>query len=222
MNVRKTGWMAALGLALGVTASADAQAWNYPAMQAPRIEQREYNFGVAAGGDAGTSVFAQWREGMSATTQFNLEAGIADPDGGDARLLIGGGLAVGVARASQTQPLDIVLTGGIYPSFGDPLTLVRIPLGASLGHRFTFQQSPLALTPYLHPRVSIDVCAGGDLCDIVDDKTEINLNFDLGADLEINRNLSLRAALVFPGGDMFDDTGFGLSLAWRPAGLSRR
>lgn len=226
MQLRSIGWLAAAGVVLVASESAQAQAWNYPAMQAPRIEQREYNFGLAAGGDAGTSLFVQWREGMGANTQFNLEAGIADPDGGDARFLLGGGLAFGVARASQTQPLDIVLTGGIYPSFGDPVTFVRVPFGAVLGHRFVPQGSQIALTPYVHPRVSLDVCAGGDLCDAIDnaggDQTEINLNFDLGLDLEVNRNLSVRGAIVIPGGDFFDDAGFGLSLAWRPAGITRR
>lgn len=221
MKLRTLGWIATAGLALGAAEGAAAQAWNYPAMQAPRIEQREYNFGLAAGGDAGTSLFAQWRERMGANMQFNLEAGVADPDGGDARFLLGGGLTFGVARASQTQPLDIVIAAGVYPSFGGDITLLRVPFGAVLGHRFTPSGSSIALTPYVHPRVSVDICAGGDVCDAVEDETEINLNFDLGLDLEINRNLSMRGAILIPSGDFFDDAGFGLSLAWRPAGLGR-
>jgi hypothetical protein len=213
MNVRKLGWVVALSL--GAAGAAEAQAWNYPALQHPHIVRREYTFNVASGGDAGTALWAQWREGLQPNLQLNVEGGFADPDGGDTRAFLGGGLAFGIARASQTQPLDALLTAGAYVSFGDKLTALRLPIGVSLGHRFQLQQSPVAITPFIHPRISIDILSGDNA---PEDETDIALNFDLGADFELNRNLSLRAAILIPGGDHFDDTGFGFGLGWRPAG----
>ncbi len=214
MKARTMSWIAAAVLAVGATGSAAAQAWNYPSMHHPHIMQRELNVGLASG--QGTVLFGQWREGIAEGTELGFEAGIADPDGGDTRLLIGGGVAMRVAEATTTMPLDILVTAGAYPSFGDPVNFLRVPFGATLGRRIGFPQSELAITPYVHPRVSLDFCLGDD-DECGGDKSDIAINFDLGADFELNRQLSLRFSLLFPGGDYFDDTAFGLSLAWKPA-----
>jgi hypothetical protein len=222
MNVRTIGWTAALGMVLGA-ASAQAQAWNYPSFHQPQIARREYNFGLAAGGDAGTSLIGQWREGIASATELNLEIGVALPDedetGLDNRFMVGIGLAQRVMQANQEFPLDMVLTGGVYPSFGDPSTFIRIPVGVSLGRRVPFAGSNIALTPYVHPRLSIDICSDDDVCD---ETTDVGLNFDLGGNLELNRQLSMRFAILFGAGEFpLDETGFGFALAWKPRAVSR-
>ena len=58
-----------------------AQAYNYPALQTPRIVDREYNFAAASAGNAGTSLLFQWREGLNADWQFSLDGGLAAPKG---------------------------------------------------------------------------------------------------------------------------------------------
>jgi hypothetical protein len=178
---------------------------------------REFNFALAEGGDYGTALVFQWREGFGIRTEFKLDAGFADPDDGDAFFIIGGAFGHRLAVATTDMPLDLVLTGGLYGAFGD-FNLFRVPVGLSVGHRFPLEGT-LAITPYVHPRISVDFCSdcGGD------NDNDISINFDLGADLELSRQLSLRFAALFAGGDLFgDDDGFGISLAWRPAALSPR
>jgi len=218
MNVRVFGRVAAAAALCLTAATAGAQAWNYPSMLTPTIVQRQYGLVIANGGDWGTVVLGQWREGVNPETEFQFEAGFADPDGVDARFLLGGALARRLTRASQEMPLDMVLTGGIYPSLGDPATLIRIPIQLSMGHRFDLDNSQVSITPYLNPRLSFDLCTGGD-DDCGPDNSDVAINFDLGAAFELTPRLSLNAALLFPGGDWFDDTGFGFGIYWRPASI---
>ncbi len=209
-----------LAFACTVTAAAPAaaQGWNYPSFNHPQIMSREFNFALADGGDYGTALVFQWREGFGIRTELKFDVGFADPDDeGDAYFIAGGAFGHRLAVASADMPLDLVLTGGVYGAFGD-FNLFRVPVGLSVGHRFPLEGA-MAVTPYVHPRVSVDFCSD---CP-GDDDSDISINFDLGADLELSRQLSLRFAALFAGGDLFgDDDGFGISIAWRPAALSPR
>jgi hypothetical protein len=201
--------------ALLPAARSHAQAWAYPAFQPPRVISREYNFGIADADRGGATLVFQWREQSGPATQFSFDLGIADTEGRDNDLIAFGGIALAHRLSSATNevPIDFLLTGGVYLAVGD-VTLFRLPIGLSLGHRFVLDGS-LALTPYLHPRVSIDVCndCGG---------SDIGLTFDLGANFELSRTVAIRAAAVFSGSDSFDGDGFGVSLAWTPPSLARR
>ncbi|HEY5545485.1 MAG TPA: hypothetical protein VIK50_05475 [Gemmatimonadaceae bacterium] len=201
--------------ALLPAARSDAQAWAYPAFQPPRVITREYNFGIADTDRGGTSLVFQWREQSGPATQFSFDLGIADTEGRNSDLIVFGGIALGHRLGSATDevPIDFLLTGGVYLAIGDR-TFFRLPVGLSLGHRFALDGS-MALTPYVHPRVSIDVCnnCGG---------SDIGLAFDLGASFELSRSVAIRAAAVFSGSDSFDGDGFGISLAWTPPSLARR
>jgi hypothetical protein len=77
--------------------------------------------------------------------------------------------------------------------------------------------SGMALTPYLHPRVSLDVCS-----DCGGSDSDIGLTFDLGLNFQLSRSVSIRGAAVFGGDDSFGGDGFGISLAWTPPSLARR
>ncbi len=215
--VRRTVAAAALaGAALAADATAAAaQAYSYPAFQPPMIVSREYTAAVADAGRAGTSLIFQWREGMTSVSQFSFDAGLADPDNGDARLLLGAGYGyqVNQAGANADFPLDVMLTAGAYGNFGDGNTQLRVPLGASIGRRILLEGN-FAITPWVHPRASVNFCTecGGD----GDGDVDVGLNFDIGADFELTPVLSIRAAVMF-GGDEPD--AFGLGLSWRPRGL---
>lgn len=220
--------MLRLSAALALTAAAvlphdaAAQAYAYPSFQQPRVTAREYNFGVADGGNAGTSLLFQWREGMSARQQLSLDVGIADPDGGDNIFFAGGQLAHQITTSSsQQQPLDVLFTAGLNAAFGNDATLLRVPIGVSLGHRFPLDGG-IAITPYVHPRASIDFLRFDRADGRRDSDSEININFDLGASVEFSSQLALRVSAMFGGSDQFySDDAFGLSLAWTPAGLRR-
>jgi hypothetical protein len=193
----------------------NAQAWAYPSFQPPRVMVREYNFGIADTDRGGSSLVFQWREQSGPSTQFSFDVGIADSDRRDSDLIAFGGIALGyrLGNATDEVPLDFLLTGGLYLAIGDG-TFFRLPIGLSLGHRFDMAGS-MAITPYMHPRVSIDVCndCGG---------SDIGLTFDLGANFELSRTVSIRGAAVFAGSDSFDGEGFGISVAWTPPSLARR
>jgi hypothetical protein len=211
-------WSVAFACTVIAAAPLAAQGWNYPSFHHPHIMSREFNFALADGGDAGTVLLFQWREGFGVGTELNLDVGFADPDAGDSRFILGGGFGRRLMSATTDMPLDLVLTGGLYAAFGDR-NIFRVPIGLTVGHRFPLEGA-MAITPYVHPRVSIDFCSN---CFEGGDDTELSINFDLGADLELSRQLSLRFSALFAGGDVFgEDDGFGISLAWKPAALSPR
>ena len=203
-------------LALVIAAPLGAQAFYYPAFQPTRVAEREYNFALAdIGNGGGTGLIFQWREGLgNPRAQFTLDAGFADPDaaGADMRLIMGGGFAYQMVRERQDQPFDMVFTAGVGGSFGDDVTLIRIPIGVAVGHRFPLEGN-FAITPYVHPRLSIDRIPrdtpGGNVSD-----TELNLDIDIGASLEINSQMQVRLAALLGDGDAI-----GLSFVWTPRGL---
>lgn len=203
--------------ALAAPVAADAQAWSYPSFQPPRVATREFNFGVASASDAGTTLLFQWREETGPRNQLSLDVGIADPDraNADLQVFVGGQWAYQISRSGADVPLDFLFTAGAYLAGGD-VTLFRFPFGLSLGHRFPLEGG-VALTPYLHPRLSIDLC-NDSFCD---DETDLSLSFDLGVNVELTRTVALRAAAFFAGDNGIDDDGFGISLAWTPPSLAR-
>jgi hypothetical protein len=220
----RTGPFAAVALIVAVSSaygtSAYGQYYAYPSFQPPRVSQREYNFAAADGDDAGTSLVFQWREGIAQKTHLQLDAGFADPNAprADARLILGLGLGHQVARASADMPLDLVATVGFGGSFVDGRSILRLPVGLSVGHRFEFDV-PLSVTPYAHPRLSLDICSecGGN------GRRDSNLgvDVDIGVGVEISRSLELRASALFAGSDFFArDNSLGISLAWIPRGLN--
>ena len=221
--VRRVAWRLVTGAAvMALPVVAGAQAWAYPAFQPPRVMNREFNFGVADAGDAGTSLIFQWREGLTSRTQLSLDAGFADPDGeGNGKLLLGGQFAALLTEAKPDMPLDFLLTAGLNFAAGDGSDLVRVPLGVSIGHRFPLDEG-FAITPYVHPRLSLDMCTECSGRDGDESSTDLGIDFDLGVNFEVTRRLSFRVSALIGGSDTFGDSdGFGLSLAWTPASLSR-
>lgn len=220
--VRRVIMRLAVAFVATAPAAAEAQAWAYPAFQPPRVMNREFNFGVADAGDAGTTLVFQWREGLTQRTQLSFDLGFADPDGRqNGKLLLGVGFAGLLTQASAEMPLDFLATGGLNFAVGEGPDLVRIPFGVSIGHRFGLDDG-FAITPYVHPRLSLDICTDcrGEENDESD--SDIGIDFDLGVNFEVTRQLSFRVSGTFGGSDAFRDSdGFGISLAWTPVGLSR-
>jgi hypothetical protein len=191
-----------------------AQAWAHPSFQPPRVTSREYNFGFADAGFSGVTLLFQWREGIGNDTQLSLDAGIADPDGRDnLHALLGGQFAYQMMRSRADVPLDLLFTAGIFLAAGDP-SVVRVPVGLSIGHRIPLEGG-VALTPYVHPRLSLDFCGE------CRNDSDVSVAVDLGLNLELTRTIALRVSALFSGSDYFDDNGFGISLAITPMGITR-
>jgi hypothetical protein len=181
---------------------------------------REFNFGIGDAGRAGTTLVFQWREGLSARSQLSLDAGFADPDGNsNGKFLLGGQYAQLLNQASSEVPVDFLLTAGLNFAVGEGSDLFRIPLGVSVGHRFPLEDG-FAITPYVHPRISFDSCT--ECGDNGDSRNDLGIDFDLGVNFEVTRQISFRVSGVFGGSDTFSNSdGFGISLAWSPVGLSK-
>lgn len=222
MNYRYVSIHTALVAALTAVASprAIAQAYNYPSFQPPRVVEREFNFALADGGSLGTALVFQWREGASAGNQLSLDAGFADPEANGANnvFFIGGQFAHLLPNRRADLPLDFLLTAGAGLASGNDARIVRFPVGVSVGHRFPLEGG-LALTPYVHPRVALNICS--DCGARGNSESDLGIDFDLGLSFEINRQIDLRLSGKFGGGDFFDQDAFGISLAWSPPSVRR-
>ena len=220
-SVARRGAPAAIVLAaLLAPDAALAQGWNYPSFQLPVTTRRELNIGVAEGGDApgGASVVFQFRN-TPGRVLVSLDLGLLDRPAVDgASALVGVGLARSIT--ARRDPIALLPTVGAYATIGDPAHVFRVPVGISIGGRLPLEGS-LLLTPYLHPRVSLDVCSDCGAGDgrIGDDDFDISADVELGLDLTFTPALSVRLAAVL-GTDSFvlgDGDAFGVSLAYRPA-----
>lgn len=217
--IRKGAWGALLGLIVPLHAS-EAQALNYPAMQIPSVSYRDYS--AALVGSNGTMLMGQWREGLSPRTHVGFDLGLYDPSNSSARtaLFVAGTLGYDLMRSRSDQPLDLLLTAGAGVSLANSRTSFRLPVGVSMGHRFELDQG-MALTPFVHPRLSIDLCSS---CSPRGRRrSDVSLNFDLGASFELSERLSFRASALFSGADQFGgDDAIAVGITWTPEGLRRQ
>lgn len=205
MNRRSLGLLVAIMFSAAPLA---AQAFAYPAMQPARITAREYNFALADAGGSVTSIVFQWREGLgNPKAMFVLDAGVAD-FGNETALFLGGGGAYQLATSSSDMPFDVLLTGGLGLGFADGVTIMRIPLGASLGRRFPIDGG-FAISPFVHPRIAYARASGGG-----GSASSSDLEVDLGANFEFKPKMSIRLAL-----SMGDSDAVAIGFAWTPQGL---
>ncbi len=199
----------ALVLALAIPAATEAQAGLYPALQPTRVAEREYNFALADY-TGGSALIAQWREGLGdQRLQFTGEFGIGDGPG-DATLILGGSMHVQLTKATNELPFDMVLGAGIGVTTGNGASLLRIPVGVAIGHRFPLE-GRYAITPFVHPRVSLNRVSAGNVSN-----TETDIDLDIGAGFELNEQMQIRLAAA-----LGDGSGVGISFAWTPRGLRR-
>ena len=204
---------------LFVPAVAGAQSYTYPSFQLPTLVEREYNFVAAAGGRAGATLLFQWREAVSPLWQVGVDAGLADPDGdASSRLVLGGHVARQLTRASTEFPFDVALTAGIGFSGVDGHNVARIPLGASVGHRFLLENG-MSITPFAHPRLSLDRCND---CKLGEADGKLNVAVDIGGSVQLTDQVALRVAATAGGSDYLGSgNGIGFSVAWTPKGLRK-
>jgi hypothetical protein len=211
--------LAATVAAFGTTRNVSAQAYSYPSMQIPTVSNRDFTAAVSV--SKGTAAFFQWREGINSEWHFSLDAGLGDPEGrnNDLVAFFGGGAAAQILRAAGEQPLDLLLTGSLGLALGAGQNVVRVPFGVSMGHRFDFGDG-VALTPYIHPRLSFDRCYS---CNVNNrNSSEVSVNFDVGLNFDVSRKFAIRASGSFSGSDIVPrNDAFAIGFNWTPAALGR-
>lgn len=223
---QKSRWFASASLVgaavVGLFASARplaAQALNYPALQVPSVTERSYTAAVA--GSNGSIMMFQWREGISPVMHFGTDIGLYDPShgGSNTALFVAGTLGYDLMRARADQPLDLLLTAGAGIAIADGRKSVRLPIGVSLGHTFELDQG-MAVTPFVHPRASIDICSS--CSNKGNSASDVSLNFDVGSSFDFSNKLSARVAVLFSGAQQYgSDEAFAVAFTWTPDGLRR-
>jgi hypothetical protein len=216
--VRSAAAVTAVALSLLAPAAVRAQALSHPALQVPTVSERDYT--AALVGSRGTMLLFQWREAIGDELHGGLDLGLYDPNraSGNTALFFAGNLGKQLARARGDQPLDVLLTAGAGVSIADGRTSFRLPVGASIGHTFALDEG-MAITPFVHPRASIDLCSS---CSPRGrSETDVSLNFDVGASFDFSRQLSARVSALFSGSDYFGGDAIAIGLTWTPAGLRR-
>jgi hypothetical protein len=196
------GLLVATVLAWSATESA-AQETGTPMFKAPYRAFTSHEFG-AAFSDPGEGVsfalegFYSYGRGSN---DFGIRAGVADPDEGDTRILLGGDFRTRVINYSESFPLDGALTVGAGVNFGDGDDLIYLPVGLSVGRRFELEGSKTTFTPYAHPTLIPVIGASGG--------SDVGFALGLGVDMRLGQDWSARVS-----GGLGDLEGVGVALTY--------
>jgi len=189
-----------LAAALSIGPSAGAQETGTPVFSAPYRAFSSHEIGLSLsapeGADLGLEGFYSFAAGRN---DFGLRVGLLDV-GESSHLALGGRFRTRLLTHSEDFPLDGALTVGLGAVFFDGGTVVRVPVGLSLGRRIDSRSSGLSFVPYLHPML-VPTFSSGD--------SELELALGLGFDIRLTRRFDLRVA-----GSVGDLEGFSVSFAW--------
>ncbi len=199
---RLCGGILVLALVAGFAEQASAQETSTPIFKAPYRAFQSHEFG-ASFSDPGQGVsFALegfYRYGRG-PYDFSLRGGFLDFQGGNgSAIVLGGNFRTQFIQYSESFPLDGALTVGFGGRFGDNDDFFLLPVGVSLGRRFTLENSETTFVPYVHP-VIVPTFGGGD---------NVGFALGLGVDLNFKSNFAVRVS-----GGLGDIEGVGVSVAY--------
>lgn len=187
----------AIGLILAASSTSQAQAWDAPSFLSP-----------LPGDDVGLYVFDPshgdwgisgiWRQ--SGNLGLGVRLGIVDTKR-STRVLFGAEFYQPLLSTDAGAAFELAWTLGAGATLNDG-TFLRIPAGLSLGR--AVELGDVGLLPYLHPRIALDVFSlGGDT------DTELGLTVDLGVDVALGTDWTLRI-----GASLGDHDAFGAGVAY--------
>ena len=193
--------LALAAAALGVGAApAGAQETGTPVFSAPVRTFSSHELGLSIsspeGADLGLEGFAGIASGRG---DWGFRLGFVDRGRG-ADLVLGARYRAPLFAHSADFPLDGALTVGLGASFDDGTSVLRVPIGLSLGRAVDIGSSDVRLIPFLHPAL-IPTFREGD--------NDLALTLGLGLDLQVARQLDLRVSGAF--GDV---EGFAVGVVW--------
>jgi len=190
----------ALTAVLAAAAPATAQETGTPVFSAPYRAFSTHELGLSLsapeGADLGLEGFYSFASGRN---DFGLRVGLLDADD-TSNLALGGRFRTRLLTHSEDFPLDGALTVGLGAVFFDGGTVLRTPIGLSLGRRIDSASSGMSFVPYLQP-VLVPTFSEGD--------SELEFALGLGLDLRLTHRFDLRVA-----GSVGDLEGFSVSFAW--------
>jgi hypothetical protein len=198
-------WAVALGVLLSTT-PVSAQAWDSPTFFSPRPGE-DLGLYLIQPDDGGETGFAGiWRQ--SGNINLGVRVGLAGSD----HIHVGAEFYNTLDLLGPQSGILMSWVLGLGATFND-VTALRIPLGISAG--VDLGTGSMVLTPYVHPRVALDVAiydnqAGEEVTD-----TDINVPVDIGVDAALGEQFVVRVGATFGDGR----TIFGAGVAYR---LSRR
>ncbi|MFM8567392.1 MAG: hypothetical protein ACKOCV_06895 [Gemmatimonadota bacterium] len=124
--------------------------------------------------------------------------------------MLGASVAYQAMTATDELPFDIVLGAGLGLSVGGG-SVLRIPFGATVGHRFELQYG-VAVSPFVAPRLSWNRAASGGVS-----ASDSDIEVDLGTTVEFTPAIAMRLAAI-----LGDNNAFALGVALTPKGLRRQ
>jgi hypothetical protein len=164
-------------LALASVQISAAQETGTPIFKAPYRAFTSHEFGGSVS-DPGEGVSYAlegfYRYGFR-SLDVSVRGGFEDLNGSaGTRVLLGGDARAEVIAYSRSFPLDGAVTLGFGMNVGDGPDAYYLPVGVSLGRRFTVEGSKTTFVPYAHP-VLVPRFGGGD--------SQIDAALGLGVDL---------------------------------------
>jgi hypothetical protein len=203
--MRARSGLLALVLAVVAVRPVAAQGWDVPSFFAPRPHDDVGAYLVnPEGGDLGFA--AIWRQ--SGNINLGVRGGIGGSSGN--RLwMLGAELYGPLSMLAPGTPLLIAWNTGIGATFAEGLTVLRIPLGASVGLQLGGDTGGFTIVPYAHPRAFFELRAI-EVDNEEQTDTDIDFDLDLGADVQIGERWIVRGGV-----SLIDGTTVGFGIAYR-------
>ena len=199
--MRQASWTPGIVAALALSAvGVGAQETGTPIFSAPYRAFARHELGLTLSGPQGADLGVEGFYGFaSGRNDWGIRLGFLD-DGDRTELVLGGRFRTRLVTHSEDFPLDGALALGVGAVFYQGVTVVRTPIGLSLGRRIDSKSSGISFVPYLQPTL-VPTFGGGD--------SELEFALGLGLDLRLSRRVDLRVS-----GAVGDLEGFAVSLAW--------
>lgn len=184
-----------LMIVLAAARPAAGQAWDAPSFM-PSHPVDELGVFVLDPPFSDIGVMGLWRQ--SGDLGLGVRAGLLDREFDGTAFVVGSEFFTPLLRATRGSPLEALLVLGAGATFEEGI-LARLPLGVSIGARLENAAGEAAITPYVHPRVGLEILADDD-----DSVTEVAFMVDFGLDVQVTRAVTVRAAYTLVTGGVDD------------------
>jgi hypothetical protein len=180
--------------------SAAAQETGMPVYWAPyrAFDQHEIG-GTISFPDGGTGFEGFYGFGAG-RFDLGLRGGFWSPgSGNDTRILIGAHGRHRVIEQSEDFPIDGAVILGVGTQLVSDASVLLIPAGLSLGHRFNIENSNVSIVPFVQPSIFLAFNGG----------TDVLFAFGFGADFRLSSALDARVSV-----GLGDVDGVALGAVW--------